>query len=238
MSRKAQKPQFACIAAGAEAFIMSLRTGLVSASLLGIALGGPAIAQPAMRVMGPSPDYYPGPSFGRDPREGKIQAAQFVASSPAAQALGHGSIAITSAPDDTNRGLEDSVYQAAVVDQLGRAGYTTVASTDGQVAELSVKHVLVQPPEPPHSPVAGEVGVGGGNRGSGLGVAIALDFSKPLTALIATRVDARIRDHATNQILWEGHAEVLTREGDRHWTTQLLATRLAAALFKGFPRAN
>ena len=137
-----------------------------------------------------------------------------------------------------NLGSEDSAYQAAVVDQLGRAGYTTAATADGQIVELSVKHVLIEPPEPPHSPVAGEVGVGGGNHGSGLGVAIALDFSKPLKALIATRVEARIRDHATNQILWEGHAEVLTREGDKHWTTQLLATRLAAALFKGFPHAS
>lgn len=217
---------------------MLVRTALVSASLLGIALAGAALAQPAMGVMRPTPGYYPGPSFGRDPREGKIQAAQFVANSPAAQALGHGSIAVTSTPDGMNFGSEDAAYQAAVADQLGRAGYTTVATADGQIAELSVKHILVQPPEPPHSPVAGEVGVGGGNRGSGLGIGIALDFSKPLTALIATRVDARIRDHSTNQILWEGHAEVLTREGDKHWTTQLLATRLAAALFKGFPRAS
>ena len=217
---------------------MSVRTALVSASLLGIALAGAAIAQPVAGVMGPSPDYYPGPSFGHDPREGRIQAAQFVANSPAAQALGHGPIAVTSAPDSMNLGSEDSAYQAAVVDQLGRAGYTTAATADGQIVELSVKHVLIEPPEPPHSPVAGEVGVGGGSHGSGLGVAIALDFSKPLKALIATRVEARIRDHATNQILWEGHAEVLTREGDKHWTTQLLATRLAAALFKGFPHAS
>lgn len=217
---------------------MSVLTARASASLLGIALAGAAIAQPAVGVMGPSPDYYPGPSLGRDPREGRIQAAQFVANSPAAQALGHGSIAVISAPDSMNLGSEDSAYEAAVIDQLGRAGYTTAKTSDGQIAELSVKHVLVQPPEPPHSPVAGEVGVEGGNHGSGLGIAIALDFSKPLKALIATRVDARIRDRVTNQILWEGHAEVLTREGDKHWTTQLLATRLAAALFKGFPRAS
>lgn len=217
---------------------MLVRTALVSASLLGIALSGAAHAQPATGVMGPAPDYYPGPRFGRDPREGRIQAVQLVATGPAAQALGHGSIAVASAPGSMDLAPEESAYQAAVVDQLGRAGYTTVATAGGQIAELSVTHVLVQPPEPPHSPVAGEVGVGGGNHGSGLGLAIALDFSKPLKALIATRIDARIRDHSTNQILWEGHAEVLAREGDKHWTTQALATRLAAALFKSFPRPS
>jgi hypothetical protein len=29
---------------------------------------------------------------------------------------------------------------------------------------------------------------------------------------------------------------MITREGDKHWTGQALATGLAAALFKGFPR--
>lgn len=133
-------------------------------------------------------------------------------------------------------GSEDESFRAAVAEQLGKVGYTMPGATSGaQSAEVSVQHALVQPPEPPHSPVAGGLAVGGGNRGSGVGVAIALDFSKPLKALIATRLEARIRDSATKEILWEGHAEVLTREGDRHWTTQALASRLAAALFKGFP---
>ncbi len=217
---------------------MSVRTVLVAASLPTVAFAGAAIAQPAWGPMGPPAAYRSDPYLGADPREGKIQTAQFVANSPTARALGHGSIKVFSAPGTMTLGSEDFTYQAAVTDQLGRAGYTTGPTADGQIAELVVKHSLVQPPEPPHSPVAGEVGVGGGNRGSGIGVAIALDFSKPRTALIATRLDARIRDHATNEILWEGHAEVLTRDGDKHWTTQALATRLAAALFKGFPRSS
>jgi hypothetical protein len=217
---------------------MSVRNVLVAAFLSGVAFAGAALAQPEWAPMGPPPPYRSDPYLGADPREGKIQTAQFVANSPTVRALGHGSIKVSAAPGSMTVGSEDFTYQAAVIDQLGRAGYTTDASSDGQVAELSVRHSLVQPPEPPRSPVAGEVGVGGGNRGSGVGVAIALDFSKPRTALIATRIDARIRDHATNEVLWEGHAEVMTRDGDKHWTTQVLATRLATALFKGFPRAS
>jgi len=97
-------------------------------------------------------------------------------------------------------------------------------------------HDVVQPEEPPHNPVSGEVSLGAGNRGSWGGISIAVDASRPLKALIATRIDARIRDKATGELLWEGHADVVTRDGDKHWTSQAIAQRLAAALFKDFPR--
>lgn len=218
--------------------MLRVRAPFVSASFLAIAIAAAAGAQPAWGPMGP-PGYYPDDYLGPDPREGKIEAARYTANSPQAQSLGHGAITIASAPGSMALGLEDVTYETAVAGELGKAGYSTdPAAPAGQIAELTVRHALVQPPEPPHSPVAGQVAVGGGNRGSGVGIGIALDFSKPLKALIATRLEARIRDRATNEILWEGHAEVMTREGDKHWTTQALATRLAIALFKGFPHAS
>lgn len=78
----------------------------------------------------------------------------------------------------------------------------------------------------------------GGNRGSAMGMSLAVDLSKPARALISTRLDARIRDAATHELLWEGHAEIVTRDGDKHWNNEALATRLAAALFRNFPRAG
>lgn len=223
----------------AEALLPTVRTTLVAASSLCFSVASACWAQPAWEPSGPWPDDYPGAFIGHDPREGRIEATQFVAKSPAARTLGQGAISVASGPDNMTIGLEDESFRAAVAEQLGKIGYTMPAGASGtQLAEVSVRHALVQPPEPPHSPVAGGLEVGGGNRGSGVGVAIALDFSKPLKALIATRLEARIRDSATKEILWEGHAEVLTREGDKHWTTQALASRLAAALFKGFPHLS
>lgn len=198
---------------------------------------GPALAQPWGWGPAPPPGY--GPYFpGRDPREGRIQAAHFAASGPAAAALGHGSIAVQSAPGSMTVGTEDAAFQSAVAGELARAGYRTDmgVSGPGQVAELVISHALVQPPEPPHSPISGEVEAGGGGRYSGVGVAIGIDLTKPRGALIATRLDARIRDSATHELLWEGHADVVTRDRDRHWSTPVLASRLAAALFKDFPR--
>jgi hypothetical protein len=44
-----------------------------------------------------------------------------------------------------------------------------------------------------------------------------------------------VRDRATDKVLWEGHADIDTRQDDEHWTEQDIAGRLAAALFEHFP---
>ena len=67
---------------------------------------------------------------------------------------------------------------------------------------------------------------------------LTVDLSKPLPPLVSTRLEARIRDRATNAVLWEGRAEVATRDGDEKWSEQDIAARLAEALFDGFPRAS
>ena len=170
-----------------------------------------------------------------DPRDGRVESARFVASTAAMAALGHGPISVTSAAGS----LESATYEAAVVDQLARVGYQTSGGAgSGQVAEVAVIHILVQPPEPPHRPLSGEGTVGVSNRGSFVGMAVDIDLSKPLQALVSTRLQARIRDKATNELLWEGHAEIVTREGDSRWSSQAIAGRLAAALFKDFPKPS
>lgn len=193
---------------------------------------GPPGAGPSM----PPPGYLE-PYGVRDPREGKIQVQTFVANSPAVTTLGHGAIVVTPAAGGQILGPEQGAYEAALADQLARAGYqNSSAAGNEQTIEFSVVHELVQPPEPPHNPVSGGAAVGGGNRGSGFGLGLSIDLSKPLRALVATTLEARILDSGTKELLWQGRAEVLAREGDRHWTDQAIAQRLAAALFKGFPR--
>ena len=185
------------------------------------------------------PMYGDGPFYGgRDPREGRVQASTFVASSPGAGALGHGTIVLAPGPDSMG-GTDIAAFEPALVDQLTRAGYRTDAppAAVGQIVEYVVRHDVIAPPEPRHGPVGGGVSVGVGSHGwSGVGVGIGIDLSKPRGPLIATRLEARIRDSATKELLWQGRAEVITRDGDKHWTPPATAARLWAALFKGFPR--
>jgi hypothetical protein len=172
-----------------------------------------------------------------DPREGKIETAHFVAENGGAGSLGRGTIIVASAPGSMGDSRENATYEAAVVDQLVKAGYDTAAGAveHGQVVELVITHDVVRPEAPPHKPVSGEAMIGVSNRGSMMGLAVDVDLTKPLKALVATRLEARIRDRATNALLWEGRSVIITREGDSHWTTPIIANRLAAALFKDFP---
>jgi hypothetical protein len=222
------------------------RTAIMTAALVGLSLSTPLAAQrggwggPGWGMMGPRGGYYGPERGGRDPREGKVEAATFVANSPNIGALGHGPVALAPAAGSEGSGLDEAMFGSALVDQLAKAGYQTDAAQHGagQIIEYVVSHDVVAPAEPPRNPVGGEVAIGAGSRGSGVGLGLNIDLSKPLKALVATRLEARIRDSATHELLWEGRAQMITREGDKHWTSQALAARMAAALFKGFPHPS
>jgi hypothetical protein len=208
--------------------------------LVGVAFAWAAAAQPVPGGLGDS-GYGPPPSYleppgTRDPREGKIQVQTFAASTPAVAALGHGPITISTGRDGPDQGL----FEVAVADQLARAGYQVGAPGTGETLDFVVTRQVIQPPEPPRSPVQGgvDIGVGGGGRhyGSGVGLGLALDFSKPLSALISTEIEVRIYDATTHELLWQGRAEAISREADKHWRPDAIAARLTAALFKDFPR--
>lgn len=173
---------------------------------------------------------------GPDSREGKVDSEQFLADDAAAL-LGHGPIVVTSLAGSTATGSDQVVYEAAMIDQLVKAGYDTTnpKADSGQVAEIRIIRDTVVPEEPKRKPVSGEMSMGVSNRGSMMGMAVAVDLTKPKKALISTRLEAKVRDRATDKVLWEGHAEIDTREGDDHWGEQAIANRLAAALFEHFP---
>ncbi|WP_336979682.1 hypothetical protein [Altererythrobacter fulvus] len=138
---------------------------------------------------------------------------------------------------------ENATFEAAVIDQLVQAGYQTQNGQTqngaaGQLVELRIVHGVAQPAEPPRKPVSGEMDVGVSNRGSMVGLGLNLDFTKPKKALLSTRLEARIRDEASGAVLWEGRADIATREGSEKWTGQAIAAKLAEGLFRKFPGKN
>ncbi|MEO5586248.1 MAG: hypothetical protein ABIQ81_01000 [Novosphingobium sp.] len=173
---------------------------------------------------------------GVDSREGKVQVSRFVAEDIDVRSLGQGPIGVAEMPGSTADDRQGATFEAAVVDQLAKAGYDTVTAggARGQVAEVRVIRDVVRPEEVKRSPVSGETTIGVSNRGTFAGMALNVDLSKPAKALLSTRLMARIRDRATDKVLWEGRADIVTRDGDSRWTEQAIATRLAAALFEDF----
>lgn len=223
-----------------------------------------AVAAPAM-AQGWGGRSWDGPGWGRpdwndsrmpsrsraapgSEREGKVEVSRFVVEGDAARVLGHGIAVVSSnapAGADVDRPFDQrgqQVFEAAVIDRLADVGYDTAtrprADAGVQSVELSITRDEVVPEEQKRKPVSGEVTLGASNRGSMMGMALAVDLSKPRKALVSTRLEARIRDRATNAVLWEGRADMVTRDGDERWSDQAIAERLAGALFDGFPRAG
>jgi hypothetical protein len=171
-------------------------------------------------------------------REGKVEVTRFLADDAAAQALGPGPVTVTTDKQSLADERERATYEAAVIDRLAGVGYDTTAKEAGQTVELTIRHVETEPAEAKRNPVHGSMSVGVDSRGGTYtGLAIGVDARKPLKALVATRLEARIRD-AGGAVLWEGRADIATREGDARWTGQAIADKLATALFSGFPGKN
>ena len=176
---------------------------------------------------------------------GQVEISRFRIEGDAALALAHGPIAVVAMPVETEDRAGDAAsdqrfsatFEAAVEDRLVHSGYDAarVQPGGGQVAEVRVVRIEAAPAETRRNSVSGEVSMGVSNRGTMLGVGIAVDGSKPNGALVSTRLETRIRDRASGQVLWEGRAEILTRAGDPRWSDQAIADKLAAALFDGFP---
>ena len=180
--------------------------------------------------------YRGGPSNRQDPREGRMSSEGFAADGAAA-VLGFGHIAITTVPGGTEDGRNQATFEAAIIDQLAKSGYDTATAdpAGGQITELRVTRNVLVPEEAKRNPVSGEMSMGVSNHGSMMGLGIAVDLTKPKKALISTRMELRILDRGNGKPLWEGRADIATREEDPHWSEQAIATRLAAALFTHFP---
>lgn len=178
----------------------------------------------------------------RDPREGKVDVNRFVAKTPLADELGHGPIAVETAQGDGPwiEPLVRRTYEAAIVDALVGAGYDTLHTQgpQAQTTRLTLTRLVLVPAPEKHGPISGEAAVAVSNHGTAYGIGINVDLSKPLTALVSTRLDARIIDKASGAVLWEGYATIATYDGDSKWSNDRIASRLAAALFDSFPQAN
>ena len=179
----------------------------------------------------------PTSASNRDPREGRVTSDHFVGDGALAS-LGHGTVAVIAAPGSGAEEREQATYEAAIVDQLAKAGYDTAHPDPkgGQITEVSIVHDMLVPAEEQHKPLSGAMSAGVSNHGSMMALSLNYDATKPRGALINTHVEIRIRDRATGAALWEARADMATREGDAHWSDTIIATRLAAALFAQFPR--
>ena len=217
-----------------------MRHPIVAAAILA-ALATPALAHPGGwgGGFGGRAGFGDGPRHPAGRAEGKVEVATFVNDAAGLRPLGHGPIAVAvpAAGEDRTDTRARAIYEAAALSALAAHGYdTAVAGATPQTVELRVVRDVAVPQEAPHKRVSGAAETTVSNRGSGFGLALGIDLSKPRKALLSTRLEARIRDRTSQQVLWEGHADMLTRDGSDKWSDQTIADKLAAALFAKFPQ--
>ncbi|HUD27411.1 MAG TPA: hypothetical protein VMQ93_00970 [Novosphingobium sp.] len=181
-------------------------------------------------------------SRSRDSREGRVEVSRFVSTDPAAAELGKGPVSVESESGD-GPWVEASMrrtFEAAIVDALVGAGYDTLHPDvpQPQITKLRISRQVLSPAEEKRSPVSGTAAMEVGTYGQSYGLGINVDMTKPRSALVSTRLDARILDKDSGKVLWEGYATIATREGDDKWSDGLIATKLAGALFDNFPKAD
>ncbi|WP_425230919.1 DUF4136 domain-containing protein [Sphingomonas sp.] len=134
-------------------------------------------------------------------------------------------------------GLAYQPFADAVSRSLGGAGYAApVPGGDVQfIAEVSVARVSrAEHRPPPFSIGLGGATFGGGrNSGFGLGGGVDVPVGRGRTVIFdSTELSVLIKRRADQSPVWEGHARTVDRQtADK----QVLADKLARALFTGFP---
>jgi hypothetical protein len=213
---------------------------LLLSGLASLAIAGTAVAQPmGGRWDTPMDQRMRGEDGRRSIEPARKVEVEAFQSADAAPLLGKGPITVAAA-DGAEAEWKLPVYEAAVVDQLAKLGYDTAVSgaEGGQIAQIGIRHEQVVPEEPKRKPVSGAMEVGVSNRGNYTAMALNIDLTKAKKAIVSTRLDVRIRDKASNRVLWEGHAEAQTREDDDGLNNGAVAARLASALFAKFTDAQ
>jgi hypothetical protein len=162
-----------------------------------------------------------------------VSVTRFIGDQPAR--LGQGPIAVRAAPGMRADPLAFEPYRRAVTAELTGLGYQVVAGDEAvQVAEVRIAQAVEQPGRG-RNPVSVGVGGGTGSYGSGLGAGVGIDLTRPPPQVTDTQLGVTILDRATNRPLWEGRADFAASINSQFGNAQAAATKMASALFAGFP---
>lgn len=155
------------------------------------------------------------------------------------QAIEKGTIFVEPAPGGDPKSLEFGAYAAAVTAELQRTGYVATDSLSQSlyVAVIDVQRGSRVDPVGARSPVT--IGIGGGTGGYGGGVGAGISFGlggkRGGRDIEATQLAVVLKRRSDQQVMWEGRARTEARTGAPAAQADLIAGRLANALFRDFP---
>lgn len=148
------------------------------------------------------------------------------------QVAERGTVAVEPAPRGPG-GMEFGLYARAVEQELARLGWAPVNSV-GQGLYVAVLDVRTGTRERVDGGSPVSVGIGGGTGGFGSGVGGGVSFGLGGNRgglVVGTQLSVQLKRRSDQTVVWEGRARGEASERD----SDLLAQRLATALFRDFP---
>jgi hypothetical protein len=158
------------------------------------------------------------------------------------QPIAPGVVAVEPRVPGAAQSLEFQAYADAVTAQLSRNGFRPAAGLAASelVAALDITNDLREGP-PSSSGLSvglGGGGFSGGRRGGGVGLGGGVSFpvgKRRSSDLLVTEMSVQLKRRSDGTVIWEGRARTAARTGTPAASTNAVATKLAAALFQGFP---
>jgi hypothetical protein len=131
-----------------------------------------------------------------------------------------------------DQGLLLSPYLAAVAREMQLVGYKEKLLGSDVTAEVAV---TTNNRAATRSPVS--IGVGGstGSYGSGVGIGTNINLGSGGKAQVETILTVKIRRRTDSLVIWEGRAAQTAKQGSPAAQPGIAASKLASALFAGFP---
>ena len=166
-------------------------------------------------------------------RTGPVEATRYHIDEPIAK----GDFVMEPLSTSTEISPEYQSYSDAVAQELARLGFTRNrgSGTSYYIAAVSFARTGLGAVQE-RSPVS--IGVGGGSYGGSVGVGGGLSLpigGGGVREVIGSELAVQLRRRADNNVVWEGRARSQGLSGPNGEAPAAAASRLAAALFKGFP---
>ena len=174
-----------------------------------------------------------GCAAGGGPRSGPVEVTRYhLGQAPAA-----GSVAVVPVGGADSASPDYLAYADAVATQLRTIGYTPAPAAEATYLATvnyarAPRGIVTQPP-----PVS--IGLGGGSFGRGLGGGAGVSFGlggNRASEVLVNELSVQIKRRTDDTVVWEGRAQTQSVERLNAAVPPAAgATRLASALFRGFP---
>ncbi|MDB5662133.1 MAG: hypothetical protein JWM38_558 [Sphingomonas bacterium] len=153
------------------------------------------------------------------------------------QPIAPAEVAVEPRDPTSTQSLEFQTYADAVRGELARNGFRPAPN----VARSEVVAVMdlmrgTRPGAPQSAPFS--IGLGGGSFGGGVGIGGGLSIpvgKRRSNELVGTELSVQLKRRSDGTVIWEGRARNEARAGTPAASSGVAATKLAAALFQGFP---